>query len=120
MGNRDYLLVFILVLILLTTLTGCSYALSTPAATPSTELTKDPEPSTTGGLPDLTASQPTSSPINETPDIPAPKPSQTLPAELVPVEPPNLTPMGGEVPEELLEEIITDLVQRTSRRYPGS
>lgn len=99
MRSRDSLLVFLLSLTLLTTLTGCTNALTTPA---------DPQPSEQIKIP-----IPTETLFIENPDTLVPKPSQTLPAELVPVEPPNLTPMGGEVPEELLEEIIADLVQRT-------
>jgi len=101
MGIRDYLIIFLLALVLLAILTGCAGA-QTP-----------PEPLATEGLTYLPTSQPTSTPFIETSDIPAPKPNQTLPVELGPIEPPNLQPVVGEIPEKLLEEIIADLVQRS-------
>ena len=113
MGNRDYLLVFILSLTLLTTLSRCTSALISPADPQPTEQIKAPKHSATKGLPDLITSQPTGSPFNDISDIPAPKPSQTFPAELEPIETPHFKLVSGEVPVDLLDEIIADLVIRT-------
>lgn len=99
MRSRDYLLVFMLSLTFLTTLIGCTSALTSPAAPQPTEQINAPIPTNTLFI--------------ESPDTLAPKPSLIPPSILTPVEPPNLQPETDEVPEELLEEIFADLIQRT-------
>jgi hypothetical protein len=99
MGNRAYLLVFMLVLILLTTLTGCTFVLTTPAAPQPTE--------------QIITQKPTNTTFLESPETLTPKPSLTPPSILTPIEAPNLQPEIDEVPEQLLEDIIAALVQRT-------
>lgn len=99
MRFRDYLLVFMLSLTILTTLTGCANALPTPAAPQPTEQIKSPKP--------------TNPTFSESTETLVPKSSSTPPSILTPVESPNLQPEFDEVPEELLEDIFSDLVQRT-------
>lgn len=113
MRDRPILLVFLLILAFTFLLAGCAGAQPSSADPEPTDQGAGPGPSATEEPPILPPSQPTSNPSIETPDRTEQRPSQTLPAGLAPIEPPNLQPLVGEVPEELLEEIIADLVKRT-------
>ena len=55
----------------------------------------------------------TGTPSIKAPEITERRPSQTLPAGLERVETPEISPVVGEVPTKILDEILADLVQRT-------
>jgi hypothetical protein len=93
MRNRPILLVLVLIMALTLPLAGCTNALTPPSATESTDQIPPPEPSATEGAPVLPEREP-----SETPER---------------LETPESSPLVEEVPAEILEGIITDLVQRT-------
>jgi hypothetical protein len=97
MVNRDNLLAFLLVAAFAAALAGCAGALATqPVITP-------PVPAT----------PPTTAPHTETPDIPEFESPMITPGGEEQIEPPGRSKGLGEVPAEILEEIMADLVQRT-------
>ena len=55
-------------------------------------------------------------PAEETPDRDELRPTQPLPGGLETVEIPTSVPVAGEVPEEILSEIIADLVERSGAK----
>lgn len=93
MENKGILPVFLQILILIAGLTGCAGAVAT-----------QPDPIITD---DKTAPSPTDL------DNPEIRPSQTLPAGLERVQPTESNPVMGEVPANILDEIIADLVGST-------
>ena len=113
MGIRNFTIAFLFVFAFTAILAGCAGALTTPSDSESTDQIPPPAPSTTKEASDLPAPQPTSTSFIDNPDILELRPSQTLPAGLERVKTPDTSPVVGEVPTEILEEIIADLVQRT-------
>jgi len=97
MGIRDFIKSFLLVLAMTVVGTGCT---SSPTLQPD---------ATTGG----DKHSPGTSATAETPDRSELRPVQTLPPGLERVETPEVEPVVGEVPEEILVEIIADLIKRT-------
>jgi hypothetical protein len=108
MRNRPILLVLVLIMALTLLLVGCANALTPPSDTESTEQIPPPVPSATEVAPVLPEREP-----SETPERLELRPSQTTPGVLDRIETPEISPLVGEVPAEILEEIIADLVQRT-------
>ena len=96
MNCRYRYLAFLLVFALL--FSGCAGSFS-----------DQPPQSTSAGE---TTPAPSEIPAEETPDRGELRPAQTLPTELEPVEFTPPAPVTGEVPEEILKEIIADLVER--------
>lgn len=90
MGIKISTITYILAAALAVITASCSSALTTPAAP-----------------------KPTSTPLIEKPDIATPTQSQTSPSIFASSEPPDALPGAGEVPEKILEEVITDLIKRS-------
>jgi len=97
MGIRDFIKLFLLVLAMTIIGAGCA---GSPTLQPD---------ATTGG----DKHSPAASATVETPDSGELRPVQTLSPGLERVETPAVEPVVGEVPEEILVEIIADLVERT-------
>jgi hypothetical protein len=92
MGIRNFTIAFLLALALAATIAGCANSFTDrPNLTTSGDKTT-PEPSATEEAPVLPDREPTDTPFIETPEG---------------------EPVAGEVPENILKEIIADLVQRT-------
>ncbi len=92
MGIRNFTIAFLLVLALAATIAGCANS-----------FTDQPDLTTSG---DKTAPEPSAS--EEAPVLPDREPSDTPFIEI-----PENEPVAGEVPENILKEIIADLIQRT-------
>ena len=97
MSIRDLIKAFLLVLAMTVASAGCAGS-----------LTLQPD-ATTGG----DKHSPEASATVETPDRSELRPVQTLPPGLERVETPEIKPVVGEVPEDLMAEIIADLVERS-------
>jgi len=97
MGIRNFIKSFLLVLAMTIISAGCAGS-----------LTLQPD-ATTGG----DKYYPEPSDTIETPDRSELRPVQTLPPGLERMETPEVEPVTGEAPDEILDEIIADLVERT-------
>ena len=97
MGIRDFIKLFLLILAVTATITGCA---GSPTLQPD---------ATTGGEKHSSEASATA----EIPDRSELRPVQTLSPGLEHVETPEVEPVVGEVPEEILVEIVADLVERT-------
>jgi hypothetical protein len=107
--TEDTFLQFLLFVLLVGALTGCAGAISTsPGSTRDTEIIPSPSASPAA------TSQPGSG-VERTPLLTLPSPRQpgTLPPGLEPVPPTGGSPLVGEVPEGILDEIFADLLKRT-------
>jgi hypothetical protein len=95
MDRRDFIKSFLLVLAMTVVSAGCASSLTPQPDSTSSGDKKFPEPSATV----------------ETPDRSELRPVQTLPPGLERVETPEVEPVVGEVPDEILEEIFADLMK---------
>ncbi len=90
MKKRYLFAPIMLVLVLVTALTGCAGA-----------AVNQPDPTATGGK------------TTPRPEVPELRLTQTMPAGLEQVQPTESNPIVGEVPAKILDEIIADLIERT-------
>ena len=97
MGIRDFTKPFLLVLAMTVVSAGCA-----------SSLTLQPDATTSGDK-----HSPGASATVETPDRSELRPVQTLSPGLERVETPEVEPVVGEVPDEILVEIIADLMKST-------
>ena len=112
MDKRDMRLVSLLILIFLIPIAGC--ATITPEG--PKEFNQDSPPEETASVsPTPANTQPGKISSDETPDRTNRIPVSTLPAGLERVETPPAEPVTGEVPADLLEEILADLAQKLGK-----
>lgn len=104
MKNKQQKCVFIIIPVMVAILVGCAGSIPKSTAEPSGTIeNKEPSP-----LPDDTLGEAT--PVQQ-----EQSPVETLPPTLEDIETIEPEAVGNEVPDELLEKIIADLVARTNR-----
>ena len=111
---RERVAIFLLALVLITSLAGCTKITPADSTQFNPESTPRPEDSIVVS-PLLPTTQPASTPEIETPERTDLRPVSTLPVGSERVETPEVEQVMGEVPAILLNEIIADLAHKLGK-----